>query len=137
MLVGACDVLDNFKFEESARRVLLITAAKSGAVINVEGVAVAAVIIFTLQGFYLCWFSSRLACLKAGYTDALFQDDVAKGGKCFNCFTPEGERLQPPNERRWRGLRNQSTNVGRTISVHINVSTMAMVSSSPIDAVPR
>ena len=48
MLVGACDDLNNGVREESARRVCPITAAKSGAVINVEGEAVAAVIILTL-----------------------------------------------------------------------------------------
>ena len=39
--------------EKSARRVVLIGAAKSGAVTNVEGVAVAAVIGITLLGFSL------------------------------------------------------------------------------------
>ena len=100
MCVGACDALDALRPEESARRAFLMTAAKSGAVINVEGEAVAAVIIFTLQGFDLCWFSSRLACLRRGYTGALFQDDVAMRGKCFNCFTVRVNADQPPNERR-------------------------------------
>ena len=45
MLVGAFDDLVTKLLEESARRARLIAAAKSGADFNVEGVAVAAVIV--------------------------------------------------------------------------------------------
>ena len=64
------------KEEKIARRVVSIVAAISGAVINVEGVAVAVVIVLSLRVQDRCRVHLVSSCLTDdGYTDALFQQN--------------------------------------------------------------
>ena len=75
-LVGAGRFVNFLNCKKNDRRVFPIVTAKSGADFNVEGVAVAVVIVLTLRFPDRCRVHLVSSCLTDdGYTDALFQQN--------------------------------------------------------------